>query len=111
MHIGSAFTSDHTLLGLAFDDGSTKNTYAKFVGIGTGTGAGSGLSLQASAFSMSGGIFQLANMTTKEILALLTTWQGAKVFDTDTQTEVTYRCPTTTTCAWFPTQYGTALSQ
>ena len=52
----------------------------------------------------------LGVMTKAAILALASPTEGQKVFDSDDHEEVTYRCPTTTTCGWFPVQYGTALS-
>lgn len=48
--------------------------------------------------------------TKAAILALASPVEGQKVFDSDDHEEVTYRCPTTSTCGWFPVQYGTALS-
>lgn len=48
----------------------------------------------------------LPNMTKSAVLALPSPREGQKVYDTDDHVEITYRCPTTTTCAWFPTQYG-----
>ncbi|MCP1236531.1 hypothetical protein NKW55_07900 [Gluconobacter kondonii] len=51
----------------------------------------------------------LANMTKSAILALASPREGLKLYDTDDHVEVTYRCPSGSPCAWFPTQYGTAL--
>ncbi|MCP1237956.1 hypothetical protein NKW55_15550 [Gluconobacter kondonii] len=56
-------------------------------------------------------VAQLATMTRSAVLALASPQEGQKVYDTDDHVEVTYRCPTTTTCAWFPTQYGMALNR
>lgn len=53
---------------------------------------------------------QLPSMTKADILAIPSPKEGQKVFDSDDHTEATYRCPTTSTCGWFPVQYGTALS-
>lgn len=44
------------------------------------------------------------------ILAIASPVEGMKFYDSDDHAEVTYRCPTTSTCGWFPVQYGTALS-
>lgn len=52
----------------------------------------------------------LSGMTKAAILAIVSPIEGLTVYDSDDHTEVTYRCPTTTTCGWFPVQYGTALS-
>ncbi|AOW47110.1 hypothetical protein A4S02_10445 [Acetobacter ascendens] len=56
------------------------------------------------------GIVQMYGMTKADILATTSPVEGMTVYDTDDHEEVTYRCPTTTTCGWFPVQYGAALS-
>lgn len=53
---------------------------------------------------------QMEKMTKAAILALTSPSEGDSVYDTDDHAEVTYRCPTTSTCRWFPVQYGAALS-
>ncbi|GBR58065.1 hypothetical protein AA18889_1456 [Acetobacter senegalensis DSM 18889] len=55
-------------------------------------------------------VAQLAAMTRSAVLALASPQEGQKVYDTDDHVEVTYRCPASASCAWFPTLYGTALS-
>ena len=52
----------------------------------------------------------LKSLSKAQVLAISNPSEGEKVYDYDDHVEVTYRCPTTTTCGWFPTQYGTALS-
>lgn len=52
----------------------------------------------------------LGAMTKANILAITDHTEGQKVFDTDDHEEVTFRCPTTSTCGWYPVQYGSALS-
>lgn len=44
------------------------------------------------------------------ILALPSPAEGQKVFDADDHGEVTYRCPATDSCGWYPAQYGAVLS-
>lgn len=56
------------------------------------------------------GALMFAQKTKAEILAITGAVEGQVYFDTDDHVSVTYRCPTSTTCGWFPTQYGTALS-
>lgn len=56
------------------------------------------------------GTVQLTRMSKAAILGLTAAKEGMKVYDIDDHAEVTYRCPTTKTCRWFPTQYGKALS-
>lgn len=65
--------------------------------------------VKANTLSLSGSLYLVA-MTKAQILALPTPTEGQKVFDSDDHEEVTYRCPTSSTCGWFPVQYGTALS-
>lgn len=43
------------------------------------------------------------------ILAIANAVEGASIYDTDDHETVTYRCPTATTCAWYPVEYGQAL--
>lgn len=57
-----------------------------------------------------GAIRASQNLTKTQILAITNATEGLTEYDTDDHTEVQYRCPTTTTCGWFPVQYGTALS-
>lgn len=59
----------------------------------------------------SGGPITLKGMSKTQILAISTATEGMKLYDYDDHTEVTYRCPTTKTCGWFPVQYGAALSK
>lgn len=56
------------------------------------------------------GKVQLGQASKSDILSATNVPEGTKIYDTDDHVEVTYRCPTPSTCAWFPTQYGTALS-
>lgn len=55
-------------------------------------------------------IYGKAMMTKADIISISSPSEGQTVFDKDDHTDVTYRCPTSTTCGWFPVQYGTALS-
>lgn len=57
-----------------------------------------------------GGSLYLGRMSRAAILALASPVEGQTVFDLDEHGEVTYRCPAGTACAWYPVQYGTALS-
>lgn len=57
-----------------------------------------------------GASLYLGKMTKSAILSLYAPTEGQKIYDTDDHTEVTYRCPTSGTCGWFPVQYGAALS-
>lgn len=57
-----------------------------------------------------GAIRASRNMTKANILAINNAAEGETVYDTDDHTEVQYRCPTASTCGWFPLQYGAALS-
>lgn len=53
---------------------------------------------------------RLAQRSKADILAQTNPVEGMTAYDTDDHAQVTYRCPTTTTCGWFPVQYGAALS-
>lgn len=56
------------------------------------------------------GAFQTSKKTKTQILAMTEMQEGWTLYDTDDHAEVTYRCPTASTCGWFPLQYGAALS-
>ncbi|WP_429956141.1 hypothetical protein ACQW08_04790 [Gluconobacter japonicus] len=56
------------------------------------------------------GTVQLQSLPKATILGIDTAKEGMKLYDSDDHVEVTYRCPSGSSCAWFPAQYGTALS-
>lgn len=85
------------------DDGHTHLDEGKINTDGKG-------SLSADQDIHVGSSLYLGTKTKAEILALSSPVAGEKVFNTDDQNEYTYRCPTSTKCAWFPVQYGMALS-
>ncbi|MDF3626245.1 hypothetical protein [Brytella acorum] len=63
-----------------------------------------------AGYLMLNGPVQLQSLPKATILGINTAQEGMKFYDSDDHVEVTYRCPTASTCAWFPTQYGIALS-
>jgi len=116
MEIGSLTASSNSVLD--FHTSGVNNDYdarLSFTG-GSRTQPGQGnVELSSARFTVDGsllakGVFQLAVKTKAEILAITSPDEGMKVFDADDHVEVTYRCPTSTTCGWFPTQYGNPLS-
>ena len=56
------------------------------------------------------GSITLGRFTKAGVLGYPNPVEGMKLYDTDDHVEVTYRCPTGASCGWFPTQYGSALS-
>lgn len=69
------------------------------------------MSLGSGGLLQTSGGIKLVNMTKAQILNYLVPSEGVKLYDSDDHEEVTYRCPTTSTCAWYPTTYGAALSE
>lgn len=64
---------------------------------------------QAGDFSISKSLY-LGQMTKAAILAITSPVEGQTAYEMDDHQQVTWRCPASTACAWFPVQYGTALS-
>lgn len=93
---GSGGTYSDPALGTSYD--------VKFGGLGIASSV-----VDTHKLLLSGPAY-LNIMSKAAILALPSPVEGEKVYDGDDHAEVTYRCPTTTTCGWFPVQYGAALS-
>jgi len=73
----------------------------------SGDGAGNA-TLQGSLLVT--GTIALPSHTRAQILAFSSPVEGQMAYDSDDHEGVTYRCPTTSTCGWFPTTYGAAIS-
>lgn len=51
----------------------------------------------------------LPSKTKKQIFAISDPIEGMSYYNSDDHAQVTYRCPTRLSCAWYPVQYGAAL--
>ncbi|MFT8308508.1 hypothetical protein [Acetobacter malorum] len=89
----------------SYSDPAVGKTYdVKFGGLGIASSV-----VDTHKLLLSGPAY-LNIMSKPAILALPSPVEGQKVYDGDDHAEVTYRCPTSSTCGWFPVQYGAALS-
>lgn len=70
----------------------------------------------AGDMKVSGGLsvegpLHLAYKTKAQILAMTGMQEGWSFYDIDDHAQVTYRCPTLSSCAWYPVQYTAALKR